>query len=293
MTRPFLHAAVILISLITTSLSQVQTHPSSRLTRRAPQKAVTDPIARLRINNDEEYGVFTEPEFPLYKRFPQSPKKIRSVKVVAGPAGFECFFWSPLKYGGVFFISPILRVPVEVQQEDKDDRKTISVPSNSIDDDSQWSISPIQLPFHADMVFYYKFEPSDNFVYVFIEYDDGWSLSKLASYQMQYSNGPENAYVYWVNDLPNVQRAAVIAGPNLDQVECNLIGNGSSEVSPPFNSKTPLLSPMSGLLRIYCEIRSTSLSEFSPESEFRSKSKPASGYEPSSPSSSPWWKFWE
>lgn len=111
---PFpLYAAILSVPLTIAFFGQVQAHPPNQLIRRVYEPEVTDPIARLRINNDEEYVIIPETGFPFFETFPQVPKEIHSAELVAGPAGVGCFFWSPLRYSRDYFISPILRTPIE------------------------------------------------------------------------------------------------------------------------------------------------------------------------------------
>lgn len=179
-------------------------------------------------------------------------------------------------------------------------KRTASVPASNVDDDddddddndSKMSIPSDQPPFPADRAFYYKFGPSDDRIYVFVEYDDGWGLYTLLPLEFESFKGPEVAYTYSTNDLENVQRAAVIAGPNLNEIECNLIGMGQREISPSFKSGNPLLTPFSELLRVYCQVGPTYLVESPSKTKFTSESRSDSETDAASSPSSPWWKFW-
>ena len=164
------------------------------------------------------------------------------------------------------------------------------------------SIPPTQPAFPAKYIFYYH-DIKD--VMVFVEYDDGWGLHVLfpesrASYRRVVAPLPTDEDGY-----PNVHRAAVISGPNLEQVQCILYGSDPATVSPSFNSKKPLLSPTYNARKIECYLGPASDSGSEPVSEPATEqlAEDVSGPEsmpdsspdspPDPPPESPWWKFWE
>ena len=309
-----------------------QAAESNHLFRRTANFLKFENNVYFRINKMEDQisHVTTFPDVPLIYDLQSSSGPIRSLELIAGPVGFNCFLWVPISVSRDYFVSPILRITAVQQQLISDLTIQFAVNREARLEYAQG------LGFPAHSLIHYRPGDSDNDNLVFIETENGWNMLRLSFRNMVQDEGTTMPVGDSQDPYRNIQRVAVMTGSALKEVECVLRRDKQPFTSQPFNSKKPLLSSFSQAKWITCfeeSMPDSPLSlpepetsddnylelEFPPrartdpipssqpepepepesedgderENEIEDGSNPETDSQSSSTASSPWWKFWE